>query len=59
MGKKGSVTEQRKGLKTVACDQKKEMGQLINQLKRQVEEGIAQQTEKIRLAEEEAQIAAA
>lgn len=59
LGKKGSVTELLKGLKTVAGDQKKEMGQLINQLKRQVEEGIAQQTEKIRLAEEEAQIAAA
>src|SRR5699024_6116850 len=40
-------------------DQKKEMGQLINQLKRQVEEGIAQQVEKIRAAEEQAQIASA
>lgn len=35
------------------------MGQLINQLKRQVEEGIAQQVEKIRAAEEQAQIASA
>ena len=41
LGKKGSVTELLKGLKSVAGDQKKEMGQLINQLKRQVEEGIA------------------
>ena len=48
LGKKGSVTELLKGLKSVAGDQKKEMGQLINQLKRQVEEGIAQQVEKIR-----------
>ena len=38
LGKKGSVTELLKGLKSVAGDQKKEMGQLINQLKRQVEE---------------------
>ncbi len=43
LGKKGSVTELLKGLKSVAGDQKKEMGQLINQLKRQVEEGISQQ----------------
>ena len=34
LGKKGSVTELLKGLKAVAGDQKKEMGQLINQLKR-------------------------
>ena len=40
LGKKGSVTELLKGLKSVAGDQKKEMGQLINQLKRQVEEGV-------------------
>ena len=59
LGKKGSVTELLKGLKSVAGDQKKEMGQLINQLKRQVEEGIAQQVEKIRAAEEQAQIASA
>lgn len=59
LGKKGSVTELLKGLKAVAGDQKKEMGQLINQLKRQVEEGIAQQVETIRAAEEERQIASA
>ena len=59
LGKKGSVTELLKGLKSVAGDQKKEMGQLINQLKRQVEEGIAQQVETIRAAEEERQIASA
>jgi phenylalanyl-tRNA synthetase alpha chain len=59
LGKKGSVTELLKGLKAVAGDQKKEMGQLINQLKRQVEEGISQQVEAIRAAEEEALIASA
>ena len=59
LGKKGSVTELLKGLKSVAGDQKKEMGQLINQLKRQVEEGVARQVEAIRAAEEERQIASA
>ena len=59
LGKKGSVTELLKGLKSVAGDQKKEMGQLINQLKKQVEEGVSQQVEKIRAAEEEQLIASA
>ena len=59
LGKKGSVTDLLKGLKAVAGDQKKEMGQLINQLKHQVEEGIAQQVEAIRAAEEERLIASA
>ena len=59
LGKKGSVTELLKGLKSVAGDQKKEMGQLINQLKRQVEEGISQQMGKIHAAEEERLIASA
>ncbi len=59
LGKKGSVTELLKGLKSVAGDQKKEMGQLINQLKRQVEEGVSRQVEAIRTAEEERQIASA
>ena len=59
LGKKGSVTELLKGLKDVAGDQKKEMGQLINQLKKQVETEIAAQVEKIHAAEEEALIASA
>ena len=59
LGKKGSVTELLKGLKSVSGDQKKEMGQLINQLKRQVEEGISQQMGKIHAAEEERLIASA
>ena len=41
LGKKGSVTELLKGLKSVAGDQKKEMGQLITELQRQVEAGPA------------------
>ena len=59
LGKKGSVTELLKGLKDVAGDQKKEMGQHINQLKKQVETEIAAQVEKIHAAEEEALIASA
>ena len=59
LGKKGSVTELLKGLKAVSGEEKKEMGQLINQLKRQVEEGIAHRVEAIRAAEEEALIASA
>lgn len=59
LGKKGSVTELLKGLKDVAGDQKKEMGQHINQLKKQVEEGVARQVEVIRQKEEEALIASA
>ena len=38
LGKKGSVTELLKGLKDVSGEQKKEMGQHINLLKKQVEE---------------------
>ena len=59
LGKKGSVTGLLKGLKDVAADQKKAMGQDINQLKKEVEEGIAAQVEKIHAAEEEALVAAA
>ena len=59
LGKKGSVTELLKGLKAVSGEEKKEMGQLVNQLKRQVEEGVAHRVEAIRAAEEEALIASA
>lgn len=59
LGKKGSVTELLKGLKDVGADQKKEAGQHINLLKKQVEERIAQQVEKIKALEEERLIASA
>ena len=59
LGKKGSVTELLKGLKDVSGDQKKELGQHINQLKKQVEEKIGQQVEKIKAAEEELLVASA
>lgn len=57
LGKKGSVTELLKGLKDVSGEQKKEMGQHINLLKKQVEEKIGAQIEKIKADEEEALVA--
>ncbi len=59
LGKKGSVTALLKGLKEVGAEQKKEMGQHINQLKRQVEEKLSEQVEAIRAAEEQRQVEAA
>ena len=59
LGKKGSVTELLKGLKDVGAEQKKELGQHINLLKKQVEENIAQQVEKIKTLEEERLVASA
>ncbi len=59
LGKKGSVTELLKGLKGAGADQKKELGQHINQLKRQVEERLAQQVETIKAAEIQREIDAA
>ena len=59
LGKKGSVTELLKGLKDVGAEQKKELGQHINLLKKQVEENIAQQVEKIKVLEEEHLVASA
>ncbi len=52
LGKKGSVTELLKGLKEVGAEQKKELGQHINALKRGVEERLSERIEEIRVAEE-------
>ncbi len=59
LGKKGSVTALLKGLKEVSAEQKKEAGQHINQLKKQVEEKLSQQVDAIRAAEEQRQVEAA
>ena len=48
LGKKGSVTELLKGLKDVSGEQKKEMGQHINLLKKQVEEKSARRSKRSR-----------
>ena len=53
LGKKGSVTGLLKGLKDASAEQKREMGQHVNQLKKQVEDRIVQRMEAIREAEEE------
>ena len=52
LGRKGSVTELLKGLKDVEAAQKKELGQHINLLKKQVEERLAQKIESIKADEE-------
>lgn len=59
LGKKGSVTELLKGLKDVSAQEKKELGQHVNQLKKQVEEKLARQVEAIKAAEERREIEAA
>ncbi len=59
LGKKGCVTQLLKGLKEVDAQQKKELGQHINQLKKQVEDKLAQQVEAIRQAEMQRRIGAA
>ncbi len=56
LGKKGAVTELLKGLKEVSGEQKKELGQHINQLKRQVEESLSQKLSQIKTMEEQALI---
>ncbi|NBK80283.1 phenylalanine--tRNA ligase subunit alpha [bacterium D16-76] len=59
LGKKGSVTQLLKGLKEVGAEQKKELGQHINQLKKTVEDKLSQQVEAIRQAEEQRQVESA
>ena len=59
LGKKGSVTELLKGLKDVSVEEKKELGQHINALKKQVEEKLAGQAEKLKAAEQQLLIASA
>ena len=48
LGKKGSVTELLKGLKDLSGAEKKEFGQTINTLKREVDERITAHVERIR-----------
>ena len=51
LGKKGSVTELLKGLKDLSGAEKKEFGQTINTLKREVDERITAHVERIRQEE--------
>ena len=59
LGRKGSVTQLLKGLKEVEAQQKKELGQHINMLKKTVEDKLSQQVEAIRRAEEQRLVEAA
>ena len=59
LGRKGSVTQLLKGLKEVEAQQKKELGQHINMLKKTVEDKLSQQVEAIRRAEEQRMVEAA
>ena len=53
LGKKGSVTELLKGMKDLTVEEKKEFGQTINVLKREVDEKITARVEAIRKEEED------
>ena len=53
LGKKGSVTELLKGMKDLSNEEKKEFGQTINVLKREVDEKITARVEAIRKEEED------
>jgi len=53
LGKKGSVTELLKGMKDLSVEEKKEFGQTINVLKREVDEQITARVEAIRKEEED------
>ncbi|MBQ2669113.1 MAG: phenylalanine--tRNA ligase subunit alpha [Clostridia bacterium] len=53
LGKKGSVTELLKGMKDLSVEEKKEFGQTINVVKREVDEQITARVEAIRKEEED------
>ncbi len=59
LGKKGSITELLKLLQNVPNEEKKELGQHINQLKKYAEESIAERLEAIKKAETERLITSA
>ena len=56
LGKKGSVTELLKGLKSLSVDEKKEMGRYINELKAHVSEHIAERGAQLKTELEEARL---
>ena len=59
LGKKGEVTELLKGLRDLSPEEKKQAGQLINELKTEVEVAIARRGDELRAAEEEAAVKSA
>ena len=56
LGKKGEVTNLLKGLRDLSPEEKKQAGQLINELKTEVEIAIARRGDELRAAAEEAAI---
>lgn len=58
LGKKGSVTELLKGLKSLSGEAKKEMGKYINQLKGEVTEQIGQRAKQLEAEMEQAKLKA-
>ena len=58
LGKKGSVTELLKGLKSLSGEAKKEMGKYINQLKGEVTEQIGQRAKHLEAEMEQATLTA-
>jgi phenylalanyl-tRNA synthetase alpha chain len=59
LGKKGFITEALAGLKSLAGDERKTVGQAINKLKRDAEILIAEKLDELRKIEEEAELEAA
>ena len=48
LGKKGSITDLLKGMKSLSNDEKKEFGQLVNSLKQQAAESISVRAEELK-----------
>ena len=51
LGKKGSITDLLKGMKSLSNEEKKSFGQLVNELKQQASDSISKRVEEIKEAE--------
>ncbi|MBO5858034.1 MAG: phenylalanine--tRNA ligase subunit alpha, partial [Clostridia bacterium] len=56
LGKKGPITSLMSELRNIPNEQKKEAGQIINEVKQFIEKTLAEKNEEIKQAEEEALI---
>ena len=56
LGKKGSITDLLKGMKSLSNDEKKAFGQLVNNLKQTAAEGISKRAEELKKLEIEREI---
>ena len=57
LGKKGEITDLLKGMKSLSNEEKKEFGQLVNSLKHQAAQSIAERAEELKQLEIEREIA--